>query len=89
MRPRASHTCAATLTTELARASGIERPRKQERLADAGELPPWLGDPALHRSHRSALVRKDPDFYGPRFPGVPADLPYVWPKSDRERMTDP
>lgn len=41
--------------------------------------PPWLGDPRLHRSHQSALVRKDPDRYGPLFPDVPADLPYFWP----------
>jgi hypothetical protein len=43
------------------------------------ELPPWIGDPALHLSHRSNLVRKDRAFYGPLFPGVPDDLPYVWP----------
>jgi hypothetical protein len=41
--------------------------------------PPWLGDEQLHRSHRSNLIRKDPAFYGPLFPGVPPDLPYVWP----------
>ncbi|MCO5169063.1 MAG: MSMEG_6728 family protein [Planctomycetes bacterium] len=41
--------------------------------------PPWLGDRAFHRAHRSALVRKDPARYGPLFPGVPDDLPYVWP----------
>ena len=41
--------------------------------------PPWLGNPAFHRSHQSALVRKDPARYGPHFPGVPPDLPYVWP----------
>lgn len=41
--------------------------------------PPWLGDPALHRSHQSNLIRKDAAFYGPRFPGVPDDLPYHWP----------
>jgi hypothetical protein len=33
----------------------------------------------VHRSHRSALIRKDPDRYGLLFPGVPDDLPYVWP----------
>lgn len=43
------------------------------------EMPPWLGDPTFHRSHQSNLIRKAPDYYGPRFPGVPADLPYVWP----------
>ena len=53
--------------------------RLREELAAAGALPPWLGDPALHRSHRSNLVRKDPAFYKERFPDVPDDLPYVWP----------
>jgi hypothetical protein len=39
----------------------------QAELADAGLLPSWLGDEALHRSHRSNLIAKDPDFYRPRF----------------------
>jgi hypothetical protein len=43
--------------------------------------PPWLGDNAFHLSHQSNLVRKDAEFYGPLFPGVPDDLPYVWPAS--------
>ncbi|MCS0635659.1 MSMEG_6728 family protein [Streptomyces sp. LP05-1] len=76
-------TCAGTLLAGF----GDHRPgtvvRDQGLLAGAGELPPWLGDPDFHRSHQSALVRKDPDFYGTRFPGVPDDLPYVWPGSDR------
>lgn len=42
-------------------------------------MPPWWGDDALHVSHQSNLLRKDPDHYGPFFPGVPDDLPYVWP----------
>ena len=71
-------TCAATIAADLA-AVGIEQLRPQGELAAAGELPPWLGDEALHRSHQSALVRKDPAFYGPRFPEVPDDLPYLWP----------
>ena len=41
--------------------------------------PPWLGDEAFHLSHRSNLVRKKPEYYGTIFPGVPDDLPYVWP----------
>lgn len=76
-------TCAGTLTADLAGATGIREPRAQAALAAAEDLPPWLGDRAFHRSHRSALVRKDPDFYRPLFPGVPDDLPYVWPASDR------
>ncbi|HSH62169.1 MAG TPA: hypothetical protein VK988_21475 [Acidimicrobiales bacterium] len=51
----------------------------QAELAGAGELPAWLFDEALHRSHRSAVVRKDPSVYRLLFPDVPDDLPYVWP----------
>lgn len=42
-------------------------------------LPPWLGDDALHRSHRSNLLRKDEEFYREVFPADPAGLDYVWP----------
>lgn len=52
--------------------------RGQDDLAEL--MPPWLGDEALHRSHRSALLRKDPGFYRPLFgDDDPDDLPYVWP----------
>ncbi|MBC6445689.1 MSMEG_6728 family protein [Actinokineospora xionganensis] len=78
-------TCGGTLRADLLRGAGLGTVRSQNELAEAGELPPWLGDAALHRSHQSALVRKDPDHYRPHFPDVPADLPYVWPDSDRPR----
>ncbi len=71
-------TCALTIATDL-RTAGIDSVRTQSQLRDARALPPWLGDAALHRSHRSALVRKDPEHYRPLFPDVPDDLPYVWP----------
>jgi pyrimidine dimer DNA glycosylase len=72
-------TCEAKIMDELG-AAGITGPvRPVEELGRAGQLPPWLGDEKLHRSHRSALVRKDPDFYRPRLGDVPPDLPYVWP----------
>lgn len=45
-------------------------------------MPSWLGNEDLHLSHRSNLVRKVPEFYGPLFPGVPDDLPYLWPGAD-------
>jgi hypothetical protein len=67
-------TVRATIVEEFGR-----EPRSQAALEEAGHLPPWLGDDAVHRSHRSALVRKDPDHYRPLFPDVPDDLPYVWP----------
>jgi hypothetical protein len=71
-------TCAATIVADLG-AAGVPSPRSQEELAEAGALPAWLGDEALHLSHRSALVRKDPEHYRALFPDVPDDLPYVWP----------
>ena len=71
-------TCAATILADLGTA-GVTAVRTQTELAEAGALPSWLGDETFHRSHQSSLVRKDPAFYGPRFPGVPDDLPYVWP----------
>ena len=49
-----------------------------ERLPEHSS-PRWLGDEAFHLSHQSNLVRKDAAFYAPVFPGVPDDLPYVWP----------
>lgn len=71
-------TCAATIAADLASA-GVTTIRSQAELGAAGALPPWLEDEDLLRSHRSALVRKDPDHYRPLFPDVPDDLPYVWP----------
>lgn len=75
-------TCAATIVADL-REAGVTALRSEADLAAAGALPPWLGDEEFHRSHRSALVRKDPGFYAPLFPGVPDDLPYVWPTAER------
>ena len=82
-------TCSGTLVADLTQGTGVSSPRVQPDLAAAGELPPWLGDPAFHRSHQSALVRKDPAHYRPIFNDVPDDLPYVWPVSDRPRRMDP
>jgi len=48
-------------------------------LQRAGRVPPWFGSEPLHLSHQSALVRKLPEHYRQYFPGVPDDLPYVWP----------
>jgi Pyrimidine dimer DNA glycosylase len=62
-------TCLAS-TEGLFAASGLP--------ADTGR-PPWADDPAVHRSHQSNLIRKDADLYAQLFPGVPADLEYVWP----------
>ena len=54
----------------------------QAQAAEAGLLPSWVGDEAVHRSHRSNLLAKDPEFYRPLFGGEPEDLPYLWPGAD-------
>ena len=53
--------------------------RDQRWLRTAGLEPPWLGGDALHRSHRSALLRKDPSHYRPLFGAERDDLDYHWP----------
>jgi hypothetical protein len=86
--PGRRDTVAATLLAEYADAiargqvAGEPVVRGQHELAAAGHLPAWLGSEDLHRSHRSALRRKDPAYYGPLFPDDPDDLPYVWPEPD-------
>lgn len=74
-------TCGATIAADV-EAAGIRLIRRQRELAEVGELPSWLGDADFHRSHQSALVRKDPEHYAPQFPGVPDDLPNLRPPTD-------
>lgn len=40
-------------------------------------IPPWLDD-AFCEAHRSNLIRKMPDHYGPLWPGTIRGLPYIW-----------
>lgn len=46
---------------------------------DNHQPPPWLGDAALHRSHRSNLLRKVESHYRQYWPDERSDLPYIWP----------
>jgi hypothetical protein len=43
-------------------------------------MPPWLGKPEFHMSHRSNLLRKDPKFYSRYGWTEPPDIPYDWPE---------
>lgn len=43
--------------------------------------PKWLGNEAFHASHRSNLLRKDPEWYGQFGWEEPHDLPYIWPEA--------
>lgn len=47
-------------------------------LFSSSENPYWL-TPEFCRAHQSNLIRKNPEHYGPMFPGVPDNLPYIWP----------
>lgn len=42
-------------------------------------VPQWFGDKQFHVSHQSNLIRKDPGHYAQLFPGIPDNLPYIWP----------
>lgn len=71
---------ADTVGPQLVEFLGDEPLRTQQELRDAGDLPPWVGQRALHRSHQAALLRKDPEHYGPLFPALDSEMPYVWPE---------
>lgn len=45
----------------------------------AVKMPPWIGRNDIHASHRSNLLRKDPEYYSKFNWKEPDDMPYVWP----------
>jgi len=51
---------------------------KLEVTEDGDELPWFIGNEDFHRSHRSNLLRKAPEYYSEIFSDVPDDLPYLW-----------
>jgi len=42
----------------------LERWKSSLEATESLQTPPWLGDAAFHASHRSNLLRKDPEWYG-------------------------
>lgn len=54
---------------------------RESEMCEVVKSPPpsWLGNKAFHIAHRSNLIRKLPERYGPLFPGIPDDLEYIWP----------
>jgi hypothetical protein len=72
---------------DLAAAGVRVPPRSQQQLARLKRrgLPPWLGDADFHRSHRAALVRKEPEHYSAHFDDVGdgVGIDYVWPVTPR------
>lgn len=43
------------------------------------EPPRWLGDAEFHTQQQAALLRLNPEFYGPKFPDVSMTLVQTWP----------
>ena len=41
-------------------------------------MPSWFGMTDLHTSHKSNLIRKNPDHYKQLWPDIPDNIPYVW-----------
>ncbi len=69
-------TCDAKVRIDLAAAGFAAIPEDEA----GATMPAWWGDESVHRSHRSALLRKQPEYYRSRFePDLPDDLAYVWP----------
>ena len=52
--------------------------KEMEKFPDTG-APPWVGWDKFHASHRSNLLRKNPQWYSQFGWSEPSDLPYVWP----------
>jgi len=57
----------------------LEKIKKYYRKELTRQSPDWLGREDLHLSHKSKLIQKFPEFYRPKFLGVPENLEYVWP----------
>ena len=51
-------------------------------------MPPWLGDPEFHLSHRSKLVHKEAKFYSPIFTDAIPEMDYVWPEPRHEFLPE-
>jgi len=48
------------------------------------DIPPWMSDPRLHSSHRSALLFKNPDWYG-KFGWIDEPkIDYFWPSKQKK-----
>lgn len=57
---------------------GYKNNMELARVPKSVKYPPWFGNEKFHASHRSNLLRKDPEWYG-QFGWLESpDLPYVW-----------
>lgn len=59
---------------------GFKNNMTRHSIAADVAMPPWLGHPNLHASHRSNLLRKAPAHYSQLGWAEPPTLPYFWPE---------
>lgn len=76
----------ATRDEFLARAEEIKKVAHESNALELLDMPWWFGMPALHASHASNLVRKEPGWYGTVWPNIGNDLPYAWPSKLERRV---
>lgn len=55
---------------------------RAKNIYDKKNAPKWIFNQDLNTSHQSNLIRKYPEYYSKLFPGVPNDIPYVWPTNN-------
>lgn len=60
---------------------GYNNTMKKETIKGKIVFPNWLGKRKFHSSHKSNLLRKNPDHYQKFNWREPNNLPYVWPKT--------
>jgi len=58
---------------------GFKNTMQFENILIEAQMPSWLGDDRLHRSHRSNLLRKNWEYYSLHFVEE-TNLPYYWPE---------
>lgn len=56
-----------------------ENPETIYRMVREVKMPSWLGDEEFHASHRSNLMRKEPEWYSQFGWSEGPDMQYVWP----------
>lgn len=84
----AGYGMAICLEWELRSEKSSEITKLFEEYLDVADLtdtyPRWLGDSLLHSSHRSNMIKLDPDHYMKLWPGVIEGMPLAWPKEEGE-----
>lgn len=59
---------------------GFKNTMKLEKIEGKIILPKWFGNKKFHDSHKSNLLRKNPEFYFEFSKDISDSLEYIWPK---------